>query len=137
MSLFDTTSYVYNLEAEVGHRHYQNDRLPENWGGDFSLGYGMGTMDNEGDGVKFDIDIAETGTYAFRPVLGGPKALKVSVDGGEYVAYNFGAETGWNVPVMAANDICVVELTAGFHYIDFMRNGTWFCFDKVVIERVA
>lgn len=138
MSLFNLNSNSYSLEGEMGHWHHANESiLPEKWGGNFSLGFGLGSMDGTDDGVKFDIDIAEAGTYAFRPVMGGNKGLRVSVDGGEYTSYSFGAYSEWNDPVMAANDICVVELTAGFHYIDFMRDGNWFTFDRVVIERVA
>ena len=137
-SLFDKTSYSYSLEGEMGHWHHANTSiLPEKWGGSFSLGFGLGSMDGDDDGVKFDIDIAESGTYAIRPVMGGNKGLRVSVDGGNYTSYTFGAYSDWNNPVMAADDICVVQLEAGFHYIDFMRDGSWFTFDRVVFEKIA
>ena len=137
ISLFDKTSYVYNLEAEMGHRHYQSDNLPEKWGGTFSLGFGLGQINAGGDGVKFDIDIAESGTYAIRPVLGGNRNIYISIDGGTYTRYDFGAYVAWDNPTIAANDICQVELTAGFHYIDFTRGDDWCTMDKFVFEKVA
>lgn len=138
VTAYDRTSYTYNLECEAGHWHYTNSSIrPERWGGSFSLGFGLGTIDNVGDGVRFDVNIAEAGTYALRPVTGGPKDIGFKIDNGDVVNKNYGAETGWNVPVMAANDIYQVELTAGHHTIDWIRNGNWICMDKLVLEKVA
>lgn len=143
LSEFNMTSTVYTLEAEVGHWHWSNsDRRPERWNGNFSMGYGLGNIDAEGDGVKYDIEIAETGTYAIRPVAGGNRYMKVSIDDGALTEYNFGAYCEWNEPAIADANICVVELEAGFHYIDFQRTGRdsgsgWFTLDKVVFEKVA
>ena len=139
-SLFDTTSYVYNLEAEMGHWHWANaNQRPDNWSGEgtFSFGYGLGQINAAGDGVKFDIEIAEAGTYAIRPVLGGHRNIYISIDGGTYTRYDFGSEVGWNQPTIADDDICRVELTAGFHYIDFTRGDDWCTMDKFVFEKVA
>jgi hypothetical protein len=137
-SLFDTTSYVYNLEAEMGHWHWANEyQKPNNWGNPFSFGYGLGEINAAGDGVKFDIEIAEAGTYAIRPIQGGNRKLYVSVDGGDYIYYEFGEYKEWNDPTIADASICQVELTAGFHYIDFTRGNDWSTIDKFVFEKVA
>ena len=140
VSLFDKTSNVYNLEAEMGHWHWADgNQRPDNWSGEgtFSFGYGLGQINAGGDGVKFDIDIAEAGTYAIRPVLGGNRNIYISIDGGTYTRYDFGAYKEWNDPTIAANDVCQVELTAGFHYIDFTRGDNWCTMDKFVFEKVA
>ena len=135
---FDMTSNVYNLEGEAAKWHWANSsQRPNNWGGKFSLGFGLGEMNADNDGVEFNVKIAETGTYAIRPVNGGNKSLKVSIDSATAVAYDFGAYTEWDDPVMAANNICQVQLTAGTHSINIIRNGSWFTFDKLVLEKVS
>ena len=100
------------------------------------MGYGLGEMNQDGDGVKFNFTIKDAGSYAIRPVLGGNKSLKVSVDGGTPKVYEFGEFTQWNNPVVSGDSICVLELSEGVHSLDFTRNDNWFTFDKLVIERV-
>ena len=138
LSEYNMESTIYNLEAEAAHWHYDNaNQRPINWGGSFSMGYGLGEINAENDGAKFDFDIAESGTYAIRPVMGGNKSLRVSVDNATAVTKDFGAYSEWNNPVMAANDVMQVALSAGHHTIDIIRNGAWFTFDKLVLEKVA
>ena len=138
LSDFDMTSYVYNLEGEAAKWHWDSkSQRPNNWGSNFSLGYGLGEMNADNDGVEFNVKIAEAGTYALRPVNGGNKSLRVSIDSAAAVAYDFGAYTEWNDPVMAAANVCQVELTAGTHSINIIRNGSWFTFDKLVVEKVS
>ena len=140
---FDMVSSSYKLEAEMAHWHYANSgQRPVNWSdqGTFSLGFGLGEMNAEGDGCRFMIDIKDAGTYAIRPCLGGngdgSKTLSVSIDYGDEVVRAFGAPSSWNVPVLADNDIYRVELTAGLHNIDLIRNGNWFTLDYLILERI-
>lgn len=136
---FDMSSNIYNLEAEMAHWHWDDSsQRPTNWGGSFSLGFGIGEMNHADDGVRFDVTIAEAGTYAICPKLSGNKSLKVKIDDGEEVTPDaFGAYSNWDNPETASDDIYRVELSAGFHQIDFIRNGNWFCFDKLVLLKVT
>ncbi len=136
---FDKTSYSYTLEAELAHFHYDGGTVPISWKDDpFSCGFGLGEFNKDGDGAKFTVNFAEAGTYAIRPVLGGNKDLKVTLDdevlseGVELDGY-----TGWNSPTAIPNTVLRVELTAGVHEIDFFRGSNWFTFDKLIIEKVA
>ena len=138
---FDMVSRSYKMEAEMAHWHWNNSvQRPANWGGNFSLGFGLGEMNAPGDGCRFMIDVKDAGTYAIRPCIGGDgdgsKTLSVSIDYGEEVVKSFGAVSSWNVPVLADDDIYRVELTAGLHNIDLIRNGNWFTLDYLLLERI-
>ena len=138
---FDMVSRSYKLEAEMAHWHWANGgQRPANWGDAFSLGFGLGEMNAEGDGCRFMIEIKEAGTYAIRPCIGGngdgSKTLSVSIDYGDEAVRSFGAASNWNVPVLADNDIYRVELSAGLHNIDLIRNGNWFTLDYLLLERI-
>ena len=137
LSLFDMSIDTYNLEGEAAKWHWKNTaQRPTNWGGKFSLGYGLGEMNNDNDGVTFSFYIAESGKYALRPVLGGNKSLNIKIDTGDITMYNFGEYTQWDDPVISDDDICQIELEAGSHTIDITRYDNWFTFDKLVIERI-
>ena len=140
---FNMVSSSYKLEAEMAHWHYANpNQRPVNWTneGTFSLGFGLGEMNASGDGCRFTIEIQEAGTYAIRPCIGGngdgSKTLSVSIDYGEEVVRSFGTPSNWNVPVLANSDIYRVELSAGLHEIDLLRNGNWFTLDYLLLERI-
>jgi hypothetical protein len=138
---FDMFSHSYKMEAEMAHWHWENSsQRPVNWGGNFSLGFGLGEMNAPGDGCSFMIDVKEAGTYAIRPCIGGngdgSKTLSVSIDYGEEVVKSFGAISAWNAPVLADDDVYRVELTAGLHNIDLIRNGNWFTLDYLLLERI-
>ena len=135
---FDMVANVYNLEGEAAKWHWTStSQRPTNWGGKFSLGYGLGEMNKDNDGVTFSFYIADGGTFALRPVLGGNKSLYVKVDSGEKTKYEFGEYTQWDDPVTTDASICQVELEAGTHTIDITRYDNWFTFDKLVIERIV
>ena len=135
---FDMASNSYNFEAEMAHWHWANaSQRPNNWAS-YSLHFGLGAMDGTNDGVKYDsIYIAEAGTYAIRPVLGGNKSLKVFVDDGDEVVKNFGTYSEYDSLITASDDIYRVELTAGFHTIEFVRNGSWFTIDKLILTKIV
>ena len=140
-SEFNMSADVYNLVGSVGHFHWGYDRLPER-NPNFSMGYYLGGMDTEGDGVKFDVVITDPGKYAIRPVVGGNKYIKVSIDNGPFYENDFGAYSAWDNPVIGSAEVCQVELTAGTHIMDFHRTGRdnstgWFTFEKLVIEKIA
>ena len=90
--------------------------------------------------VKTGSYVKEAGTYAIRPCIGGngdgSKTLSVSIDYGEEVVKSFGAISAWNAPVLADDDVYRVELTAGLHNIDLIRNGNWFNLDYLVLEMI-
>ena len=134
---FNTSSNSYTLEAEMGHWHWNNGGTrPTKDEANFS-GYYLGSIDAPGDGVKFGVKLAEAGTYAIRPVLGGPRALKVKIDDGEFVAKTFGNTSAWDAPEICSDDIYRVELSAGRHVIEFERNDTWTCFDQFNLTKIV
>ena len=134
---YDKTSNSYKLEAEMAHWHWANTNMrPANWGGKFSLGFGLGEMNNDGDGCKFTIDIKESGTYSIRPALGGPKTIKVKVDEGAATSKNFGVETAWYDVVLSDNPY-QVYLTNGKHDIDILRDDNWFVLDYLLLEKIS
>ena len=134
---FDLSSNSYTFEAEMAHWHWFNGAIrPTRDETNFS-GYYLGSIDDTGDGVKFGVKILEAGTYAIRPVLGGPRALKVNIDDGDFVEKTFGNESGWNQPQICSDDIYRVELSAGKHVIEFERNGTWTCFDQFNLTKIV
>lgn len=134
---FDMTSNIYHLEAEMAHWHWNKiTQRPNKWDM-FSLGYGCGEMNDSDDGVRFDINIAEAGTYNLRTVMGGNKTVFVTIDGGNYIEKNFGNNTEWDDPVESVDNPLTLDLSAGNHKIDIIVNGSqWFTLDKIVLEKV-
>lgn len=141
----DLSSNSYKLEAECAQWHWQNgNQRPNDWSTEgFSMGYGLGAMDNDGDGVKFNFKVAESGTYKIQLAFGGGSEtdgikLNVSVNNNASMLKTFTGTGGWSD--INLSDGFNVELTAGeWQSIDFARtaDSSWLTIDYILITRVA
>lgn len=147
----DMTATTYKLEAELSEWHWKvTSRRPAKWGTPFSLGHGLGSMDAEGDGVKFRFKVAESGTYKVQLAGGGPGGgsgdrsevrLNVRINEGGPETKTLHLGKGWNV--IALDDGFTVELTAGvWSSIDFSRLSPetypdmWFTPDYLLVTKL-
>ncbi len=143
----DMTATTYKLEAEVCEWHWQvTSRRPAKWGAPFSLGHGLGSMDAEGDGVKFRVKVTESGTYKVQLAAGGPADLEevlinVRVNEGGPETKSFKLGKGYND--IALDEGFTVTLTAGvWSSIDFMRlspdthPNMWFTPDYLLLTKL-
>lgn len=137
---FDRTVESYKFECEIAQWHWTDGSIrPAAWN-EFSMGYGLGSMDNDGDGVKFTFTAASTGTYKVRLAYGQTGDVNVNVYINEElvnegVALSNGT-TAWN-DVKLDNSGITIELIEGQTYtIDFQRNGAWYVPDYLVLELV-
>lgn len=140
-SLLDTSSNVYKLEAECAEWHWKNaDTRPTHWVNEgFSLGYGLGSMDNEGDGVKFTFKVAETGTYKIQLAYGGggDTPIKVSINGGEAQTITLTGATSWDSKTLDGSGLTATFTAGETCTVDFMQAGTWYVPDYLLITRVT
>lgn len=143
---FDMSAETYKLEAEAADWHWTNeDQRPAYWAAEgFSLGYGLGEMNAEGDGVTFRFKVTESGAYHLNLAYGGGAgATKVaySVNGGDAQQTTLVGANGWNDVTLSENAIGVM-LTAGeWITVDFSRlsnddGGSWFTIDYLLVTKV-
>ncbi len=137
ISNIDFKAEMYKLEAEIAAWHWANGNTrPSNWGGDgFSGWYGLGSIDNPGDGVKYTLKVADAGTY--KVVLaygnGGTTDIKVSVNGADATTATLPASGGWS-SVALAEIASGIELNAGDTLtVDVLRGDVWFTIDYILI----
>ena len=138
---FDRTVYSYKFEAETAEWHWTNtSQRPIGFGGNFSLGYGLGEMNAAGDGVKFTFVAKSTGTYKVRLAYGQSGDVQVNVFiNGELVNENAplsNGTAGWD-DVKLDNSGITIDLVEGETYtIDFQQAGLWYVPDYLVLELV-
>lgn len=138
---FDKTIYSYKLEAELGNYHYTGDTVPAHWGDKFSLGYGLGEMNVDGDGVKITYVARSTGTYNLKLAFGQGSDVTVDVYVNDELI-NEGKQltngsTGWDDIKLDQSGL-TIELVEGEEFsIDIRRNGTWYVLDYILLELVT
>lgn len=138
---FDKTVYSYKLEAELGNYHYTGNTVPAHWGEKFSLGYGLGEMNVDGDGVKITYVARSTGTYNLKLAFGQGNDVTVDVYVNDELI-NEGKQltngsTGWDDIKLDQSGL-TIELVEGEEFsIDIRRNGTWYVLDYILLELVT
>ena len=142
---FDKETLVYELneikiEAELGAFNC-NNKVPVGVN-TASGGYIVGEINAAGDGATFTINFPEDGKYALSIAYGkdaGERAIDVVFDETAYT-YNLEDYEGQNWDVFhESNSVATLEVTKGTHTLSVTRaeNGSWFCFDYIVLTRVA
>lgn len=140
---FDRTVNSYKLEAEIAAWHYANGSTrPIHWNNSgISLDFGLGEINAVGDGVKFAVKAAYTGTYKVRLAYGADsntRDISVYIND-DLVNENKPLEngtTGWN-DIKLDNSGITVEMEKGETYtIDFRRGNGWFVADYLLLELV-
>lgn len=138
---FDKTIKTYKLEAEMAAWHWGNTNLRPAVFPDLSMGYGLGNMDAEGDGVSFHVQPQSAGKYKVQLGYGGQNGatpIKISIDGGEPTAVEMSGSTAWNniVPSVLSSSIEVYLQPGQITKIDFIRNGQWFVADYLLLTKI-
>lgn len=139
----DKSATTYKLEAECAGWHWANgNQRPINWGtGTCSFGYGLGEINQMGDGCKFRFKVTETGTYNIQLAYGytGDRNVAYKINGGEEQKTTLSGSFGWDNFVPSANAI-TVQITAGEWFeIDFyaLNDGDWFTIDYLLVTKTA
>ena len=135
----NTLSIQY--EAELGNFH-SGESCPVGMA-EAQNGYIVGGINAAGDGSDMVIRVPETGTYELRIIYGkdaGERAIDIILDDTSYT-YNLEDYDGqaWNV-FHTSNVAATLSLTAGqAHNLSITRaeNSNWFCFDAIVLTKVA
>lgn len=143
---FDIDSFVeykninYRFEAESANWHYANDtQRPINWSQEgFSSNYGLGEINANGDGVKFEFKVAISGTYFVQLVYGRGNGIHFTY------RLNEGASTditlnnnssGWNDPL--PDQGFEISLEKGIdNTLDFIRpeGDCWITIDCLLLS---
>ena len=129
----------YRFEAEQAKWHWNNKNIRPNMNDAFpSHGY-LGAQDDKGDGVEFDVNMIEEGTYLlkFAAAAGAEgRYYDITVNG---VKENRHLKTGPSWNQVAEDDGFLVHLEEGENVIDFSRgdNGNWSCIDYLVVQFVS
>lgn len=137
---FNKTIYSYKLEAELGNYHYNGSTVPAPWGEKFSLGYGLGGMDVDGDGVKITYVARSTGTYNLKLAFGQGNDVTVDIYVNDKLI-NEGkpltnGSTAWDDIKLDQSGL-TIDLVEGEEFsIDIRRNGTWYVLDYILLELV-
>lgn len=140
---FDRTVNSFKLEAEMAAWHYANaGTRPIRWDNNgISLNFGLGEMNAVGDGVKFVVKAAYTGTYKVRLAYGADsntRDISVYIND-ELVNENKPLENGterWN-DIKPDNSGITLPMEKGETYtIDFQRGNSWFVADYLLLELV-
>jgi len=129
------------IEAELGNYH-SGAACPVGMG-EASNGYIVGDINNEGDGSDMKVRVPESGTYELRIVYGkdgGARPININLDGTNY-EYSLEDYDGqaWNV-FHTSNVAATLTLEAGtVHSLSVTRaaNSNWFCFDAIVLTKIA
>lgn len=141
---FDRTVNSYKLEAEVAAWHWQDKNVrPSRWdSAKFSMGFGLGSMNAAGDGVKFVVKAAHTGTYKVRLAYGandnGVRNIGVYINDA-LVNEGNNLENGSNAwdEVKLDNSGITLDMEKSETYtIDFRGGGTWYNPDYLLLELV-
>ena len=106
-------------------------------------GYVVGEINNEGNGSTMKVRVPESGKYELRVVYakdGGARPININLDGSVYT-YSLEDYNGqsWNV-FHTSNVAATLELEAGtVHNLSVTRaaGSNWFCFDAIILTKVA
>ena len=130
------------IEAELGNIH-SGSTIPVGMG-EATNGFIVGEINYAGAGADFKVRVPESGTYELRLVYakdGGTRNVDINLDG---TAYTYALEDysgqAWNV-FNTSNVAATFELEAGtVHNLSVSRaleNSNWFCFDAIILTKVA
>ena len=134
-------SLSVRIEAELGY-HHSGAAAPVAIGG-AGNGYVVGEINAEGHGADFKIRVPESGTYELRIVYGkdgGARPVNINLDGttSTYSLEDYDGQA-WNV-FHTSNVAATLTLDANtVHNLSITRaaNSNWFCFDAIILTRVA
>ena len=129
------------LEAELGY-HHSGAAAPVAIGG-AGNGFVVGEINAEGHGADFKIRVPESGTYELRIVYGKDgvaRPVNINFDGttSTYSLEDYDGQA-WNV-FHTSNVAATLTLDANtVHNLSVTRaaNSNWFCFDAIILTRVA
>ena len=134
-------SLSMRIEAELGN-YNSNSSCPVGMA-EAQNGYIVGSIDADGQGSSFKIRVPETGTYELRIVYGkdgGARPLDIVLD---ETAFTYSLEDydgqAWNV-FHTSNVAATLELNSEvIHELSITRaaGSNWFCFDSIILTKVA
>ena len=135
------SSLSMRIEAELGNYH-SGAACPVGMA-EASNGFIVGDINAAGDGSDMKIRVPESGTYELRIVYGkdaGARPININLDGTNY-EYSLEDYEGqaWNV-FHTSNVAATLTLDANtVHNLSVTRaeNSNWFCFDAIVLTKVA
>lgn len=144
---FDIAADTYKLEAEAAEWHWANeDQRPAYWQADgFSLGYGLGEILAEGDGVTFRFKVNDSGAYAIQLAWSGKSGgakVKVTINDGTPFDHTLSGGTDNWKGVVPDTDAITVNIAAGeWFVIDFAAAsdtdaGDWWCADYLLLTKI-
>lgn len=142
---FDKEALKYEInelkiEAELG--KINSSALPVPIDGNASNGYVVGEINEVGNGAEFHFNFPVSGKYELKIAYGkdaGARPIDITLDEQNFT-YSLEDYDGqaWN-NFHLSNVAATFDLTKGNHTLKIARgeNSNWFCFDYIVLTKVA
>lgn len=138
----DLTVTSMRIESELGYFHTSTAApVPVSSAGN---GYIVGEINKEGDGVDFTFLVPEDGQYELHIVYGkgagsNPIDIRLNNDASVTYALEDYPDQAWNVFHESATAATLTLSSTAKNKLSITRSakGNWFCFDAIVLTKVA